>query len=904
MKESPLEKKDDKSLAPLNTAISLYSHFSDSNFILTDEKDIIHYVSNALQKEFEGYTEELYQNHFSQYFKNIPVKPEASNFNIDQLRKNVKVFEFIRTNKEYVIEKKDQEKFNLYIFLPDEKSIAKSSLQQKLNLALENAQMGLWEWDVKTNKNIWSKECERIYGLEEGSYKGTYEDFISMVYPEDIKSLEAVLKKAIDTISHFETEHRIVKPSGEIAWVHSRGMVFTDEQGALSRITGLVMDITQQKISARELFESEERFRIVAEKTGQLIYDYDVETGKIFWQGAIEKITGYDQSEFSKVNINEWEKMVHPEDRDKATNELSKALYDNDGGEYSVIYRFQHKKGHYYYVHDNGLFLKKDGKPYRMLGTMRDLTDKVLSEEKLKQNEERYRSLLTDLQIGVMVQQTDSTITLINKVAAGIFNADPSEAKGVKTIPNHNWIVLNENGKIFPPEKRPFLIALQTKKPVENIVIGLQRTSDDPVKWMLVSSHPQLDEQGNVKEVISTLNDITKQRISEDALKNISTGVAATTGENFFNKLVSFLSQTLEVEYAVAGSLTHSGEKISTLAASYNGKIIENFEYNLANTPCETALSNPITHIDKGVQITYKDHKIISELSIESFMGIPLINSEGKVLGLLTVMSKKPISQPDIASYVLQVFAARAAAELERLKAERDKSSLIQKLIDQNKELQEFSYLLSHSIRSPVATLLGLTSLFDFKDTTNPFNSQVIENVKLVSDKLDTVIKDLSNSLAMRSPGDVKEKVSLPDLMKQVRENLKPEIEVKNPEIITDFTKAPVIITLKKYVYNILLSLFENALRFSAEDRPLRLEISSQTFENHILIRIKDNGIGIDLTRYQDQLFHMYKRFHSISQGKGLGLYMVKTQVHALQGKIEINSKVNEGTEVVISLPA
>lgn len=140
-------------------------------------------------------------------------------------------------------------------------------------------------------------------------------------------------------------------------------------------VYGIYRDIGNRIASQRELRESEERYRIIAEQTGQVVYDYDVVSGTITWTGAIRKITGYDPEEFQKMDIDAWAESIHPEDREDALQLLEEAR--KACGAYHAEYRMRHRSGIWLFIEDNGVFMRDDsGVVHRMLGTLSDITER------------------------------------------------------------------------------------------------------------------------------------------------------------------------------------------------------------------------------------------------------------------------------------------------------------------------------------------------------------------------------------------------------------------------------------------------------------------------------------------------------------------------------------------------
>jgi signal transduction histidine kinase len=121
--------------------------------------------------------------------------------------------------------------------------------------------------------------------------------------------------------------------------------------------------------------------------------------------------------------------------------------------------------------------------------------------------------------------------------------------------------------------------------------------------------------------------------------------------------------------------------------------------------------------------------------------------------------------------------------------------------------------------------------------------------------------------------------------------------------LLQNFSAIDSFFTIKSYFYSIFYNLILNSIKYKKENIPPVIKISSCKFEDRILLKFTDNGLGMDLQKSGEQVFGLYKRFHTHIEGKGMGLFMVKTQVEALGGKINISSEVNKGTEFLIQFP-
>jgi signal transduction histidine kinase len=113
--------------------------------------------------------------------------------------------------------------------------------------------------------------------------------------------------------------------------------------------------------------------------------------------------------------------------------------------------------------------------------------------------------------------------------------------------------------------------------------------------------------------------------------------------------------------------------------------------------------------------------------------------------------------------------------------------------------------------------------------------------------------------------------------------------------IQTNFSKAPMVVTVRPYLDSILLNLISNSIKYRSSNRAPLIKISTHIQDEYTVLTISDNGLGINLDLYREKLFTLYSRFHYHVEGKGLGLYLIKTQVTALGGKIEVESEVDNG---------
>ncbi|MEI9912059.1 MAG: PAS domain-containing protein [Bacteroidota bacterium] len=237
----------------------------------------------------------------------------------------------------------------------------------------------------------------------------------------------------------------------------------------------------------------------------------------------------------------------------------------------------------------------------------------------------------------------------------------------------------------------------------------------------------------------------------------------------------------------------------------------------------------------------------------------------------------------------------------ERKHAETERIKMVNDLMLRNKDLEQFTYIISHNLRAPVANIIGIADTIHSMqldlEKEKAMKGYLITSVK----KLDEVIKDLNQILQVkRDVNEKKEIVRFSELLADIQLSIDSLIRKEDVQFITNFIDVDEINTLKSYLYSIFFNLISNSIKYrSPHTRPL-IEISSKKSATTTELIFKDNGLGIDLKKRGEQVFGLYKRFHTHTEGKGMGLYMVKAQVETLGGKISIQSEIDKGTEFKI----
>lgn len=243
---------------------------------------------------------------------------------------------------------------------------------------------------------------------------------------------------------------------------------------------------------------------------------------------------------------------------------------------------------------------------------------------------------------------------------------------------------------------------------------------------------------------------------------------------------------------------------------------------------------------------------------------------------------------------ILRDLTAEKKLETERVKMMLD-------ITQRNKDLEQFSYIISHNLRAPVANIVGLTE--ELKDESHSSEAKLMLGDALTADvrRLENVIADLNIILqTKREITERKEDVNLSELVDNIKHSINDLIHKKGVHIITDFKAIDDIKIIKSYIHSIFYNLISNSIKYRLAACDLIINIKSHISDGALTLVFEDNGRGMDLNGKADQIFGLYKRFHADTEGKGMGLYMVKTQVESLGGKISVVSEIDMGSTFTI----
>ena len=401
------------------------------------------------------------------------------------------------------------------------------------------------------------------------------------------------------------------------------------------------------------------------------------------------------------------------------------------------------------------------------------------------------------------------------------------------------------------------------------------KCADGSYKYVLDRGFILKDEEGKVVRMIGAIQDITKQKKEEQRLKLLETVITHTKDFIVITEANLYEGKIPRVVYINPAFSLTSGYSPDEII----GKSVEIFMRPNSNLKEHKKLINAIKNKEE-CHIETINYKKNNEAYWVSFNMLPVYDSDGELSHWVSI-------QRDVT---------------EEKKQEVEKEQLIKELTQNNKDLQQFSYITSHNLRAPLSNLTGLLNLIEDIPIENQELKEIIDGFNKSTQLLNETINDLVKVIIIKDNHSVeKESLMLKDLFEDVFGQLNFLIGVNKPIILFNFEEVSFINTNKSYLESILLNLLTNSIKYKSENRTLKISITANQLEDTVVLIFKDNGIGIDLERNKGKIFGLYQRFHDYPDSKGLGLYLVKSQVETMGGTISVESKVNVGTTFTLT---
>ena len=793
-----------------------------------------------------------------------------------------------------------------------EKKLTHNELRYKQAQRIAN--VGSWELDLMTGDAMWSEEALRIYGLEPGEYLQSYHSWLSFIHPDDKERVLQEIEASADlgmTSAYF----RIVRRDGTIRHIHSTSRLEMDDAGQPVGVYGVDQDVTLLKETEEQLqavnrlysFTSRINQTIAHVSSEEVLFNevcsIAVSVGGFEWAwiGCIDTkestLSMVAQNNAEEPDLEMFWNMKYAPDGPTDTvikNENHYIIQDFQEPEVAAKWRAYaevkgvrsaialpiKRAGKVVYIIN--LYAKKAGffnaeevallqEAAKDISFALDIFEKersrIEAKSRLHKSELRLQESQRIAKIGSWEADIHSRKVIWTKEIYRIFETDDSGFKG--TLASFlSFVHPDDRDRV----NKAFIMSLAGTRSntIEHRII----TGQGNIKY--IEKHWKIfpGENGTPAKAIGSSQDITERKLAEEALNQSQANL-------------SLIIDLIPVAIFVKNE-TGRFEFVNKRFADLYGKTPDQLiDLQIENTIPANNFPEHFVGEDQEV-IRTGSTKVIPELSFVDHTGKERFFYSTKVPFAIPGSDRKAVLG------IAQEITEQKLADAERI-------IMIADIVQRNKDLEQFSYVVSHNLRAPVANIIGITDLLLLVEQDREEEKKMLADLSVSVNKLDDVIRDLNHVLQVkRVVNEQREWVRLSDVFHDVKAGIQQVSNIDEVEVITDFSDADQLLTIKNYIHNIFFDLLSNSIKYRQQGIKTVIEIKAVQTDKMIELTFKDNGLGIDLKRKRTQMFGLYKRFHDNIEGKGMGLYMVKTQVEILGGSISVQSEVNNGTTFTI----
>jgi PAS domain S-box-containing protein len=758
--------------------------------------------------------------------------------------------------------------------------------QTRLALSLQAGRAGTFEWDIVTGANVWSPELEALYGVPAGTFEGNFEAWARRVVPEDAQVVEAGIRRVLaERRDEYDYEFRAVLPDNSVRWLAGRGRFeYEAASGRPLRMIGINVDIDDRKRAEAErdrLLASERAARAEAERQrdfAQLVLDHaPLAIGVL--EGAEHRFALVNPGTERQTGLTREQLIGRPHAEavpaaDEVVAPILKRVYETGASETQEIAVVM-PNGSESQVRVTWTPLPgADGRPRAVLYLSLDITGRKAAETRLRESEERYRTLFASIDEGFCViemlfdehdRPADYRFIEFNPAFERLTGIPAAEALGGKTV---RQLIPNLEEHWFETYGR---VAL-TGEPIRFV-----NGSEAMQRWFDVYAF----RTGRPEEhkVAVLFNDITARKRTENALREsqerLQMAMAAaqiyswemnltTQQVEWSENLERVIGFSLPQDFGALLDFLHPDDREATV-----GKILAAAE---------------------GGHVYESEFRLVNPVSGE------IVWVRGQ--GLLTHSATD--RQPRFAGITQNIT--------ERKRAEDERERLLSEAQEANRLKDEFLATLSHELRTPLTAILGWSHLLRTSDFDAAARARALDTIErnaraqtqLIDDLLDTS-RIITGKLRLNV-----RPVDLASIVAAAAETARPAAEARSIRLRTLLdTQAGLISGDPDRLQQVVWNLLSNAIKFTPKGG--NVEVRLERAAAHVEITVADTGRGIA----PEFLPHVFDRFRQADQtttrthgGLGLGLAIVRQLVELHGGSVQVESEgEGRGTSFIVSLP-
>ena len=765
----------------------------------------------------------------------------------------------------------------------DRESLRQSN--RRLKLATKAANVGIWDLDLIKNVLVWDEGMYNLYGIAKTEFSGAYEAWEKSLHPEDKTRAIEDFYNAVAGRKEFDTEFRIIWPDRSVHYIKAIAAVFRDSEGNPVQMIGTNWDITYIKQADQESRKNQENLARVNEIAKIGTWEIDFISDKTYWSKKTKEI--FEVSEEYSPILNDFIRFAGiGEDKARMILAIESALHS--GTDYDMDLQIRTETGKTKWVRTIGHAEFSEGKCTRLFGIFQDIEERRRIEDNLVLSELMFRGAFENNGIGMALVSSEGKWLKVNRKLCGMLGyseiefysltfQDITHPEDLEKDLSYVKQILDKEIESYKMEKRYF------KK-------------DGSIIWINLSVSSVRDKFENFLYFVSQIEDITEKKFAEQSLISINYEM---------KQIFDSATQVAIIKTDLQGVITVFSKGAENLFGYSEEELVGKY------TP-------EILH-DK--EDTEKRSKELSELYKKEIKGFDTFSEvakresydsriwkyrrkDGTIFPAQMIITAVKGFDSKLSGFLgIGTDVSGAQEYLERLE---DTKVQLEILADQlgrkNAQLLNYAHITSHNLRAPTSNLISLVELIEEAESEEEIRS-LVGKFKISVDYLKETLDSLVEVLKIQEGSKRKiETVRFDLILKKILRILEGQILETSAEIRSDFSQLEEFEYDKTYLESILLNLISNSIKYRSPHRIPKIDIRTEISEGKYLLIVEDNGLGIDLKRYQNKLFGLHKTFHRHPDARGVGLFLTKSQIEALNGRIYAESEMDHGTKMIIEL--
>ncbi len=712
---------------------------------------------------------------------------------------------------------------------------------------------------------------------------------------------------------------------GGLFFGHPEAGVFTErEERAVVALAAMAAAALDNARMVRSLEAANARLRLVNEATREGIWYWDVATDSVEWNGALLATMGIEAGAWGG-GFADWMERIHPDDQPRLAAALDAHLARREP--YHIeLFRLRHTSGEYRWLTTVGQAeWDEEGRPTRMAGSVRDVTDRKMAEDAQRAREHRQNQILDSIRDMVFCKDAALRIAYANAATCKFYETTAEALRGLTDVP-YNAIDFT---KQYNADDRE---VFETGRVVERH----EEPNTSPagqVRFFHTVKSPIFDEAGRVVELVGVSRDVTERKRAVERERKLSEASAIlsesidyeSTLSNVARAMVPLLADWCAVDVLEGGKLrrlavAHTDPAKVALAYELDERYPQSLDAP-AGVPnvLRTGSNEHVPDLPDEVLATFAQDEehlaILRALGLSSYVIVPL-KAHQRVIGAITLVTDgaRHLGAQDIGT--AEELARRVSSAVENALLYREVRALnagleervVQRtsaLLEANAELEAFSYTVSHDLRAPIRHIGGFLDLLRAHagSVLDAKAIHYVDTIKSASRQMAALIDGLLSFSRLGRAEIAKQRIDLGALTSDVLRDL--ESETGGRDITWVVGPLPTVEADPTMLRLVLTNLLSNAVKYTRRRAAARIEVGSHREAAEVVIFVKDNGAGFDMT-YLNKLFGVFQRLHADSEfeGTGIGLATTRRIVQRHGGRVWASGTVGEGAAFYFALPA